>query len=85
MNILLDSNKYWLSLPEPMTLFGNLVAIGIGVIVFYVCRLLTKQWMDEMTVKRMAMISGGWLIAAGLVFGGLRRIVERCLFSALSP
>lgn len=76
MNILLDSNKYWLSLPEPLTLFGNLVAKGAGIVGFYFCRLLTKQWKDEMTMKRMGMICGGWLIAVGLVLGGLKRIME---------
>lgn len=76
MNILLDSNEYWLSLPEPLTLFGNLVAIGLGVVGFYVCRLVTEGWKDEMTVKRIGMLCGGLLIAAGLVLGGLKRIVE---------
>lgn len=76
MNILLDSNKYWLSLPEPLTFFGNLVAIGLGVIVFYACRLMAEQWKDEMTMKWIEMSCGGWLIAVGLVLGGLKRIVE---------
>ena len=76
MNILLDSNVYWLSLPEPLTLCGNLVAIGLGVLVFRVCKLVTEQWKDEMTAKRMGMICAGWLISVGLVLGGLKRIIE---------
>ena len=76
MNILLDSNDYWLSLPEPLTLCGNLVAIGLGIIIFRVCKLVTEWWKDEMTVKRMGMICAGWLIAVGLVLGGLKRIME---------
>ncbi|MGN1253080.1 MAG: hypothetical protein ACI4T9_00720 [Prevotella sp.] len=74
--ILLDNNEYWLSLPEPLRLCGNLVAVLLGVIIFHVCRLVTEQWKDEMTVKRIGMLCGGWLMAVGLVLGGLKRIVE---------